>query len=78
MKLTIVVKPNARRTKVEKITDGSYKISVNALATEGKANEAVIEALAKHFKIPKSSITITRGQRGRKKQVEIVPISTLY
>ena len=71
MKLTIVVKPNARRTKVEKITDGSYKISVNAPATEGKANEAVIAALAEHFNVAKSAVQILNGAKGRKKLVEI-------
>ena len=71
MKLTIVVKPNARRTKVEKMTDGSYKILINAPATEGKANEAVIAALAEHFNVAKSAVQILHGAKGRKKLVEI-------
>lgn len=71
MKLKIIVKPNARKTAVEKLADGSWKVSVNAPPTEGKANEAVIEALAQHFKVPKSAVHILHGGHGRKKLVVI-------
>lgn len=71
MKLEIHVKPNARRESVEKQPDGTYKVALNAPPVEGRANERLIELLAEHFKVPKSSVTILRGQSGRKKLVEI-------
>ena len=71
MKLQIAVKPNARRAGVEKLADGTYRVSVNAPPREGRANEAVIEALADFFGVPKSSIRIVMGVSGRKKVVEI-------
>jgi uncharacterized protein (TIGR00251 family) len=70
MRIEVVVKPNARKEAVEKLPDGSYRVSVNAPPQEGRANEAVIALLAKFFKIPKSSITILRGERGRRKLIE--------
>ncbi|MBI3540727.1 MAG: DUF167 domain-containing protein [Deltaproteobacteria bacterium] len=72
MILSLTVKTNARKTEVTKQPDGSYKVSVNAPPIEGRANEAIIEALAEHFSVPKSRIQILRGERGKKKVVELV------
>jgi len=71
MKLEIRVKPNSRRESVEKQPDGSYKVSLNAPPVEGRANERLIEVLAAFFKVSKSSVSILRGQTGRKKLVEV-------
>lgn len=71
MRITITVKPNARKEQVEKLGKSDYRVSVNAPPVDGKANEAVIRVLARHFKICKSAISILRGQKGRKKLVEI-------
>ena len=71
MILSIVVKANAKREQVEQIADGSYRVSVNAPPLEGKANDAVIQVLADHFSIPKSTIQIIRGKKGKKKLVEL-------
>jgi uncharacterized protein (TIGR00251 family) len=70
-KLWINVKPQAKKSEVKKISAGEYTVSVNAPAREGKANEAVIELLARHFSLPKSSIRIIRGQTTRRKLIEI-------
>jgi uncharacterized protein (TIGR00251 family) len=70
-KLWITVKPQSKKSEVKKISDGEYAVSVNAPAREGKANEAVIEALADYFSVPKSSIRIIRGQTGRRKLIAL-------
>ncbi|MBK5238169.1 MAG: DUF167 domain-containing protein, partial [Actinomycetales bacterium] len=44
-------------------------IFVRGKAIDGKANEGVILALANHFGVAKSRITITRGHNARIKQV---------
>lgn len=72
MKLSIQVKPNARKDAVTIREDGSLLVSVNAPPVEGRANKKVIEILAKHFDRPKSSITITAGKKGKHKIVEIL------
>jgi len=71
MKIEVQVKPNARKEGIEKTSEGIYKISVNAPPEGGRANAAVIELLAEHFKVRKSSITILRGHSGKKKLIEI-------
>ncbi len=71
MKISVTVKPQARKTKVERLPDGSYRVAVSAPAHEGRANEAVIEVLADFFDVPKSRVEIVSGASGRKKIVEI-------
>jgi uncharacterized protein (TIGR00251 family) len=71
MKFQITVKPNSRKPGVEKLPDGTYRVSVNAPPREGQANEAVIEALAKFFGVRKAAVRIVLGASGKKKVVEI-------
>jgi len=53
------------------LTDTEYRASVHAPAEGGKANRALIELLADYFRVPKSAITIVRGQFARKKLLKI-------
>jgi uncharacterized protein (TIGR00251 family) len=71
MKISITVKPRCKKEKVERLPDGSYRVAVAAPPHEGKANEAVVEALAQFFGVAKSKIQIVKGTSGRKKIVEI-------
>ena len=71
MKITVLVKPNSRKPSVEKLPTGEYRVAVNAPPQEGRANEAVIRALAEHFRIAPSKVTIAHGHTGKKKVVEI-------
>jgi len=48
-----------------------YVVRVKAVPKEGKANEAVIELVARHFKVPKSVVTIVTGLTSRNKIIEI-------
>ncbi len=63
--------PNASKNEVIVEPDGSLKVRVSARAVEGKANKAVIEALAEHFGVRKNSIEIIRGEKGREKIIEV-------
>ena len=71
MKIRVTVKPNAGRTKVDRTGEGEYRVSVAAPPAEGKANAAVVAALAEFFSVPKSLVRISRGASGRRKIVEI-------
>jgi len=65
------VVPRAKRPGVERMPDGSWRVAVSAPAEDGKANAAVIEALAREFDVPKGAVKIVRGLTGRLKEVEI-------
>lgn len=69
--LEVTVKASAKHTKVEALSETAYRVCVNAAPQDGKANRAVIEALADHFKLPKSSFSIIRGETNKKKWIEI-------
>jgi uncharacterized protein len=78
MILVVHVKPNARVSKLIKSNDdGSVTIALAAPATEGKANEELIDFLSEKLGIAKSLIEIRRGHTSRTKHVEIPGYTSL-
>ncbi len=72
MRISIRVKPNSKEEGVERLPDGSLLVSVRAQASEGKANEATLRALAKHFHVAPSCISIVSGASSRIKRVKVL------
>ncbi|MFA5794353.1 MAG: DUF167 domain-containing protein [Candidatus Brocadiia bacterium] len=70
MRIELKVIPNASKNLVKQ-EPGQFKVYLTASPTDGKANAALIEVLAKHFKIAKRRVAIIRGQTSRYKLVEI-------
>lgn len=64
------ISPNASKNEIIKTDDG-IKIKIAAQPVDGKANKALIEFLAKKFKIPKTSIEIIKGHTSKEKTVLI-------
>ncbi len=60
--ITVRVIPRAKLNKIE-----LPKIWVTAAATDGRANAAVIAALADYFDVAKSDVKLVRGATGRTK-----------
>lgn len=62
------------RSKIQDVTakDGGYLVRVKEPAQDGKANEAVISALARYFRLPKRAVLIVRGHQSRNKLVELL------
>jgi len=52
------------------------RVSVTAAPEKGKANAALIKLLAKHWGVPKSAITIVRGETSRVKVIEVEGVET--
>jgi len=71
MRVRVRVKPGAREESVSREPDGSLLVSVAARAQEGKANEAVVKAVAKSLRVPKSSVRIVSGLSSRTKVLEV-------
>ena len=71
LKIRVTVKPRAKKEEVRQIAGGEYVVFVHAPARDGKANLALIEILAGHFSVAKSSVKIVHGQTSRRKLVEI-------
>ena len=68
---TIRVKPGASRARVGGTHDGALIVAVHAQPVEGKANEAVVRALADAFKVSRASVSVIRGHTARTKTIEI-------
>lgn len=71
MRLSVLVKPNSRNNAVEARQDGSLVVYVSARPIEGRANEKLIEVLAKHFRKRKRDVVIVSGRRGKHKIIEV-------
>ena len=72
MTLRVKVIPKSSRDEiVGELEDGTWKIKVTAAPERGKANAAVCEVLAAHFKIPKSRVEVISGHAAHLKQVRI-------
>ncbi|MBQ3436355.1 DUF167 domain-containing protein [Candidatus Saccharibacteria bacterium] len=71
MKYQVIVKPGTSQEKIVQTADGELTIYLRAKAHDGEANDALIKLLSKHFKVPKTTIRITSGQKSRQKIVEL-------
>ena len=65
---TIKISPNAKKNEIIR-TDTEVKIKITAQPVDGKANKALIEFLSKTFKIPKTSISIVKGETSKEKTI---------
>lgn len=72
MRIYVKVKPNARNNEVRQIDDESFEVLTTATPEDGKANESVIELLAKFFRIGKTRFKIISGKNSRSKVLEVV------
>ena len=71
MLLRIKVKPNSKTDEIIREEDGSLKVKIRAQPIEGKANKYLIAYLSKVLGIPKSGITLLKGESNSFKTLDI-------
>src|SRR5690349_968227 len=71
VELNVRVIPRARRDELAGARDGRLLVRVTAPPLEGRANAAVCAAIAKAAGVPRTSVTVVRGERSRDKRVRI-------
>lgn len=69
--LTVRLTPRADRDAIAGIRDGVVAVRVSAPPVDGQANAALIKVLAKALGVPKSRLSIVRGQAARDKLVRV-------
>lgn len=74
MRIYVQAKPKSKKEYVKQIDTTHYIVAVNEPPVDGKANRAIIQALADYFHRPQSQIQIVNGEASRTKIVE-VPLS---
>lgn len=71
MNKQVKVKPNSKNQNIDEAADGSLIINLKSPPVDGKANEELIQILAKKFEVSKSRISIKFSLSSRNKVVEI-------
>ena len=73
MKISIIAHPNSKKPRVEEDLLGTMHVYVKDPPLEGRANKAIIKALAKYFKVRKSCVQFVAGTKSKTKSFEILP-----
>jgi uncharacterized protein (TIGR00251 family) len=68
--------PGSSRTRISGILDGKLKVKISAAPEKGKANQHLIEFLAKELGVKKTAVSIISGQTNPIKQIQISGISS--
>jgi len=72
MKIFVKAKPMAKNEVVEKINDFNFTVCVKEPPKNGKANEAIIKALAEYFNVSQSAVRLVSGFSSKQKTFEII------
>jgi len=69
--LTIHAQPGAKRSEVVGLHGDALKIRLAARAVDGQANAALIAFIADRLALPRSAVTLSKGQSSRHKRLQI-------
>lgn len=67
MLIKVKVFPGSKKQEIIKTSKNSFDVKVKEKPIQGKANKAVIGALAFYFEIPESKIRLVKGFKKRNK-----------
>ena len=70
----VKVVPGASRDRIAGEYDGGLKVTVAKAASEGAANRAVIDLLARELGLAKNQVEIVRGHSNPRKTVRVLGI----
>lgn len=71
MRITVTAKPKKKKEYVEQISSAHYIVAVKEPAEQGRANQAIIKALAEYFSVPQSEIVLVSGQTNKLKTFDV-------
>jgi hypothetical protein len=74
VKIEVLVKPRASRSRVLGVREGLLEVAVAAPPVDGAANVALVGCLADFFEVGRSAVTIVRGASSRRKLVEVAGV----
>ena len=72
MKIFVQAKPRAKEARVERVDGEHFTVWVTEPPIQGRANQAIIRAIAEYLGVPPSSVKIIQGFTSREKILEIV------
>lgn len=72
MNIQVITHPNAKNPRVVEDKLGILHVYVSEPPLEGRANQAVIESLAKHFNVKKNQVFLVSGDKNKNKIFQIL------
>ncbi|OGR03338.1 MAG: hypothetical protein A2511_10715 [Deltaproteobacteria bacterium RIFOXYD12_FULL_50_9] len=69
--ILIYVQPRSSKTAIQGFHAGALKLCTTAPPVDGKANTAITQFIAKFFGIPKSGVTLKKGDQSRHKSFSL-------
>ncbi len=70
--IEVTARPGASRRGVIGATGDRLVVGVHSRPEKGKANDDLIEYLARELRVPRSALLIVRGETSRRKTIRIV------
>jgi hypothetical protein len=70
--IEVTARPGASRRGVIGVTAERLVIGVNSRPEKSKANDELIEYLARELRVPRSALLIVRGETSRRKTIRII------
>ena len=71
MVIAVKVKPNCRISLLEQLEGGVWLAQLKSAPVDGKANRELLALVARHFRCPKSAVSLKSGASARTKLVRI-------
>lgn len=75
MRISVRVKPRAARSKILGLRGDELEVAVAAPPVDGAANDALCEVLAEALRVPRGSVDVVAGAKGRSKIIEVAGLS---
>jgi uncharacterized protein (TIGR00251 family) len=73
--LSVRVVPRAGRSGIAGTRDQALLVRLHAAPVDGAANDELVDVLSEALGVPRRAVTITSGERSRRKSVRIVGLS---
>jgi uncharacterized protein len=74
--LKVRLAPGSKRDRILGIHGDALRVAVSAPPERGKANEALVELIAKELDLPRSAVSLQSGFASRDKRLRIQGLST--
>ena len=74
----VYVQPGTRETEIAGWHGELIKIRIQACASEGRANQAVLSFIAEQLRIRMSRVRLIKGKKSRTKVIEIADYTTEF
>ena len=74
-RIAVQLSPRANRDEIAGFEGETLRVRVAAAPVDGAANTALLRLLAKRLRVAKGAVRLVRGQRSRRKTVEVEGLS---